>query len=674
MHATLSLALFVVASALDGADQDLSQHPVKKIIKMLGDMKAQLEKEASQDDEIMDKMKCWCTTVEEEKTKSIADAKSSITQLETNIESYTALGTQLKDDLEQLSKDLAENQMELAQATSIREKENADFTEAEANQKMSITGLTKAVAALDAKLSGMGPEPASYASLSQVKKDVSSQLNAKANEKFLEQLSALERKPSFLQIGDKDRLQAPASAEVFGVLKQMKESFETSLKTSQEDEADAVKAYDEMKAAKDSEISSTSDVIDSKSKQAAENVEMLAQAKIDHKDTTKQLAADEEFLASAQERCGNMDQEFADRSKMRTEEIAAVGEALGILTSDEAFDSFGKVSFLQTRSVQGTPIQRARVRAARLFLEAGVSQGSPRLSELAVTVRTDVFAKIKTAIDDMLTQLKAEQKDEMKHRDWCIDELNSNAKQTDEGYDSQEALATQLEELTLEVKNLDSEIAVSKKQIADTLLEMKHAGENRAEENKEYQTTVADQKATQVILKKALDRLQAFYSKGKAALVQAHGREAVQQAPPPGFGGDYKKSAGSTGVVMLLGGVIKESEATEMKAIASEQESQAAYEGYVKESNTLVDALNRGIAEKTGAKAKADEAIALTKKDQMDNLAELETLHNVAAELHKSCDFTIKNFEMRQNARAAEMEALNQGKAILSGADPALMR
>lgn len=668
MWAKLILALFVAASALDDTDEDFSSNGVKKIIKMLGDMQAQLEKEASQDDEIMDKMMCWCTTVEEEKTKSIADAKSAITQLSTDIESRTATATQLKDDLEQLDKDVAENEMELAQATSIREKENADFTEAEKNQMMSITGLTKAVAALEAKIGG-------GASLSQVKKAVAGSMDAEANKRFLEQLAQLQRKQSFLQIGDKDKLKAPASAEVFGVLKQMKESFETSLKDMQADEADAAKAYDEMKVAKDAEISSGKDVIDSKSKQAAENVEMLAQAKADLKDTSKQLDADEKFLASAQDRCANMDQEFADRKKMRTEEIAAVGEALGILTSDDAHDQFNKsLNFIQKRSVQGTPVYRARIRAARLFLEAGVKSGSPRLSELAVTVRTDVFAKVKKAIDDMLTQLKTEQDDERKHRDWCISELNSNDKQTTDAYDAQDSLATTLEELTLEVKKLNEEIAASKKQIADTLLEMKHAGEDRVAENKQYQETVADQKATQVILKKALDRLKAFYSKGSAALVQAHFGQAVRQAPPPGFGGDYKKNAGSTGVVMLLGGVIKESEATESKATATEQESQAAYEGYVKESNTLVDALNKGVAEKTGALAKADGAIARTKKDQMDNLAELENLHNIAAELHKSCDFTIKNYELRQNARAAEMEALKQGMAILSGADPALLR
>merc|ERR1719420_1199291 len=491
----------------------------------------------------------------------------------------------------------------------------------------------------------------------------------------MQQMAAMRNQAeSFLQTGS--TVKAPASSEVFGVLKQMKESFETSLKDAQTDEADAASAYDEMKAAKDGELTSLRDMIDSKSKQSAETVEKLAQAKADLEDTTKQLAADEKFLADLKERCGSMEEQFAARKKMRTEEIAAVSEALGILNSDEAHDQMNKsLKFIQRgSSFSGTRMRQMRTKAARLFLEAGIRIGSPRLSELAVSTRGDVFAKVKKAIDDMLTQLKTEQKDEMKHRDWCIDELNTNNKETTDAYDAQDALGTQLEELTLEVKNLKTEIDASNKQMSDTHLEMKHAGEDRAAENKQYQETVADQKATQVILQKALDRLKAFYSKGSAALVQAHYRQAVRQAPPPGFGGAYEKNAGSTGVLMLLEGVIKESKATEAKAIATEQESQAAYEGYIKESNTLLDALSRGIAEKTGALAKADTGIARTKKDQMDNLAELENLHNIATELHKSCDFTIKNYELRQNARAAEMEALNQGKAILSGADPALMR
>lgn len=50
-------------------------------------------------------------------------------------------------------------------------------------------------------------------------------------------------------------------------------------------------------------------------------------------------------------------------------------------------------------------------------------------------------------------------------------------------------------------------------------------------------------------------------------------------------------------------------------------------------------------------------------------LLELEQLSNYNAQLHQSCDFVMKNFDLRQTARDEEVEALKQAKAILSGAD-----
>jgi len=46
----------------------------------------------------------------------------------------------------------------------------------------------------------------------------------------------------------------------------------------------------------------------------------------------------------------------------------------------------------------------------------------------------------------------------------------------------------------------------------------------------------------------------------------------------------------------------------------------------------------------------------------------LEQLSNYNGELHQSCDFIMKNFEIRQTARDEEIEALKQAKSILSGA------
>merc|ERR1719352_1403411 len=80
-----------------------------------------------------------------------------------------------------------------------------------------------------------------------------------------------------------------------------------------------------------------------------------------------------------------------------------------------------------------------------------------------------------------------------------------------------------------------------KEEIATAQTEMKRASEIRLAENKEFQMTIMDQKATQEILAKALDRLKAFYA--KKSLLQLN---SVRQ---PG----YKKNAGAGGVMAMIG-------------------------------------------------------------------------------------------------------------------------
>ncbi len=48
---------------------------------------------------------------------------------------------------------------------------------------------------------------------------------------------------------------------------------------------------------------------------------------------------------------------------------------------------------------------------------------------------------------------------------------------------------------------------------------------------------------------------------------------------------------------------------------------------------------------------------------------QLEGLFKYNADLHAECDCTLKNFDVRQKARSEEIEALQQAKQILNGAD-----
>merc|ERR1712194_295359 len=93
-----------------------------------------------------------------------------------------------------------------------------------------------------------------------------------------------------------------------------------------------------------------------------------------------------------------------------------------------------------------------------------------------------------------------------------------------------------------------------------------------------------------------------------------------------------------------------------------------AYEEFVKDTNGSIDAKSKDIVNKSESKAKAEADRVEAKEDKEAVMLELEQLANYKAELHSSCDFVMKNFEIRQTARDEEIEALKQAKAILSGA------
>merc|ERR1719195_1283158 len=114
--------------------------------------------------------------------------------------------------------------------------------------------------------------------------------------------------------------------------------------------------------------------------------------------------------------------------------------------------------------------------------------------------------------------------------------------------------------------------------------------------------------------------------------------------------------------------IISDAKAMEAEAIRSEEDAQKAYEDFVKETNASIEAKSKDIVNKSETKAKAESDLVETKEAKEDTLLELEQLSNYNAELHQSCDFVMKNFDVRQTARDEEIEALKQAKAILSGA------
>merc|ERR1719311_887528 len=114
--------------------------------------------------------------------------------------------------------------------------------------------------------------------------------------------------------------------------------------------------------------------------------------------------------------------------------------------------------------------------------------------------------------------------------------------------------------------------------------------------------------------------------------------------------------------------IIDDAATMEKEAIRGEEEAQEAYDDFVKETTTSIDTKTKDITNKTEEKAKAEADKVEAVDDKETVMAKLEMLGNYNTELHQSCDFVMKNFEVRQTARDEEVEALRQAEAILSGA------
>ena len=134
----------------------------------------------------------------------------------------------------------------------------------------------------------------------------------------------------------------------------MKETFETNLSNSQKEEMQAQQAYEDLKAAKLAEIKAGEEQRDTKTQELADTDQKLAQAKQDLDDTRNSLSADQKFLMNLKETCQMTDSEWEERQKARQEEIQACSEALAILSSDDAHDTFTKTfNFVQTKAALG---------------------------------------------------------------------------------------------------------------------------------------------------------------------------------------------------------------------------------------------------------------------------------------------------------------------------------
>merc|ERR1719463_671910 len=106
----------------------------------------------------------------------------------------------------------------------------------------------------------------------------------------------------------------------------------------------------------------------------------------------------------------------------------------------------------------------------------------------------------------------------------------------------------------------------------------------------------------------------------------------------------------------------------EAAAIKDEEDAQKSYEEFVQDTNKSVEEKETEITNKSELKAEREGVKTEKEQDLEETMKTLEQLSSTNADLHKDCDYTLKNFDIRQTARDQEIEALKQALSMLSGA------
>jgi len=112
----------------------------------------------------------------------------------------------------------------------------------------------------------------------------------------------------------------------------------------------------------------------------------------------------------------------------------------------------------------------------------------------------------------------------------------------------------------------------------------------------------------------------------------------------------------------------------EAEGVRAENSAQATYEMFAKKTTEAMNAKTKELNDKMVQKANFEQALTVATQSKEATEGELKGLATSLKELHDSCDFLIKNFDMREDARDAEMDSLKNAKAILSGAQTGLIQ
>jgi len=208
-------------------------------------------------------------------------------------------------------------------------------------------------------------------------------------------------------------------------LKQMTDTMNADLAEATATEKGAIKSYNELIAAKESEVAALTKSIEEKMVRLGKLQVDIVEMKEDLDDTGKALLEDKKFLADLDKNCKTKAAEHAENMKLRSEELLALADTIKILNDDDALDLFKK-TLPASASLLQLKVSEAQQRQQALAVIRAACR-DPKLSFLALALQGKKvnFDKVLTMIDEMVSTLGREQQDDADKKEYCETQLIS---------------------------------------------------------------------------------------------------------------------------------------------------------------------------------------------------------------------------------------------------------
>merc|ERR1719156_384413 len=110
--------------------------------------------------------------------------------------------------------------------------------------------------------------------------------------------------------------------------------------SNDEEEKAKQKDFDALMKTKTDDLKKLEKALTDKTMNEGDDVKQLATDQKEREETEDELKATEEFLETTTEACKAKADEWAERTRLRTEELAGMNQAIDILTSDTAKGTF----------------------------------------------------------------------------------------------------------------------------------------------------------------------------------------------------------------------------------------------------------------------------------------------------------------------------------------------